>query len=295
MKFRILMLFVGIVISLQSCLVTESIVFNEDGSGDFMVKYDLSEMQGQIGDMFKVDSDGGDDNMDYNDAEDMEEEELSEEKSKEFNEEEGKKKTMDTLIYFDDYLKEMNDSIQKLSDEDRRDLENLKGMYMKMKTDEENGIFEMGIGMEFKSIDELKDIQDRVNNAKDYNTKQQGVDEMTENSPMSALMKTAESEVIYKYENNVFSRLAEIQDVEEEMEEEEEENEEELAETAQFNKMFEDAYYTIEYTFPKKIKSTSVEGAEISEDGKTISYAVPWMKLMKDPKILDIKVELENE
>jgi len=41
-----------IIISFSSCTVKESIVFNEDGSGNFLLSYDMASVMSQIKDAF---------------------------------------------------------------------------------------------------------------------------------------------------------------------------------------------------------------------------------------------------
>jgi hypothetical protein len=42
------------------------------------------------------------------------------------------------------------------------------------------------------------------------------------------------------------------------------------------------------------VKSTNVEGATFSLDGKTMTYAVDFLQMMKDPESIVLEVELEN-
>jgi hypothetical protein len=52
--------------------------------------------------------------------------------------------------------------------------------------------------------------------------------------------------------------------------------------------------YTLKYHFPKRVKSASAEEATFSADGKTLIYEVGFLELMKNPKILNLEVELEQ-
>ena len=53
--------------------------------------------------------------------------------------------------------------------------------------------------------------------------------------------------------------------------------------------------YKVKYTFPRKIKSTSVEDATFSLDGKTLELQRNFIDYMKNPDVLDIEVVLEKE
>ena len=52
--------------------------------------------------------------------------------------------------------------------------------------------------------------------------------------------------------------------------------------------------YKIKYTFPRRIKKTSVEDATFSLDGKTMELERSFLDYFRDPDVLDVRVELEN-
>jgi len=52
--------------------------------------------------------------------------------------------------------------------------------------------------------------------------------------------------------------------------------------------------YKIKYTFPRRIKSASIEDATFSLDGKTLELSRGFLDYFKNPDVLDIEVELEN-
>ena len=52
--------------------------------------------------------------------------------------------------------------------------------------------------------------------------------------------------------------------------------------------------YKVKYTFPRKIKKSSVEDATFSLDGKTLELQRSFVEYIKNPDILDIEVELEK-
>lgn len=51
--------------------------------------------------------------------------------------------------------------------------------------------------------------------------------------------------------------------------------------------------YKLEYHFPKKVKSTTLEGATISPDGKTVTADVDYLEVIQNPSKFDFKVEFE--
>src|SRR5690606_24573478 len=54
------------------------------------------------------------------------------------------------------------------------------------------------------------------------------------------------------------------------------------------------ANYTLKYTFPREIKKVSNEAATFSEDKKTVILQKPFLEYLKNPDILDLEVELED-
>ena len=55
------------------------------------------------------------------------------------------------------------------------------------------------------------------------------------------------------------------------------------------------AMYSVKYTFPKKIKKVSIEDAEISADGKMVTFQRKFINYIKDPDALDIEIVLEKQ
>ncbi len=278
----------------QSCIVTESMIVNEDTSGEFEVTYDLSNMSEFIGNIMPP-SDSGNDDMDYDEYDENEVEEETNEsefKNDDFDESEEAGEVVDTLIVFDDLFVQYQDSIAALPEKEQKALENLRGMYVRMNINEPEKLFKMGIGMPFESFDDLKDIQKRVKEARDMNSKDSGVDQMTENSPFSGLMGNEDDDVRYEWSAHSFSRttvvMRETDSIANAIKEMEQSD-------SEFNESFKESSYIISYSFPKRIKSTSVEGAVISEDRKSITYKASWFNFIADPRLLDIMIEFENE
>jgi hypothetical protein len=58
--------------------------------------------------------------------------------------------------------------------------------------------------------------------------------------------------------------------------------------------MFAASSYKLEYFFPKKIKSVSLENAVIGEDGKNFTAEINFMEYVKNPQILNVEVTLED-
>ncbi|MBT8277544.1 MAG: hypothetical protein KJO41_00980 [Bacteroidia bacterium] len=267
-----------IIMSFNSCAVKEQLVFNEDGSGTFLVTYDMSQIMSQMGDAFQ----------DIGPEDDKEDDEDSTEiKEKKPN------TVIDSIIYFKDIFEQYKDSIAQMTDRERYEMETLKDMYMTMKMNEELKMFNYGIGLEFKKVEDLKDIQERVEKAKSFNEQGEQLDMMKEGSPMGKYMGDGDQKVDYYFTETGFSRVTTMPEKAVDDTLDLNDNPEEGDDS--FSEELEGSFYSVEITFPKRIKSTSVKDALISEDGKTVSYKVNWADYLKDPKLLDISVEFENE
>ncbi len=181
------------------------------------------------------------------------------------------------------------DSVAALPEEKRLALEAVKDMYMKMKVDEENDVFDFGIGLNFNSIGELKGIEKKIQKARSLNSQNSQVDAMKSGSPLGKFMGNDENNVTYSFSNNSFSRATIFENLDKAQEVAFDEGDKEFIE------YFENAAYIIEYTFPKKIKSYSVKNAELSEDKRTIKFKSNWLDFIKKPKSLDIVIKFENE
>jgi len=265
---KIILLF-ALVCFLTSCNVTESIVFNENGSGQFLITYEM-------GDAMKA---------------------MTEAMGGEKPDSEKKKggKDMDTTMVFADIMETYKDSVAALPEEKRLAMESVKDMFMNMKMNEEEGVMNMGIGLNFKSIDDLKNINEKIKKAQSLNSQGDQVGSMKENSPLGNFFGSDDNKTGYVLTETGFSRVTKIgipegaEDAVEDLFDETNESNQEFVD------YFENASYTVKLTFPKAVKSISVEGAEFSKDRKTVTYRTNWIEYLKNPMLLDTNVEFVNE
>ena len=131
MKFKSLLLFLGLITSLTSCMFTEELSVNNDGSGTYAFKMDMSQMMESMKEMSNKDS--------------LKEPEV-----------------LDTIVFFKDILEEKKDSISKLSKEEQLLLEGLEDLKLHMQVDEKKGKMLMDFVLDFKDISELKDMQNKI-------------------------------------------------------------------------------------------------------------------------------------
>ena len=249
---------------LTSCNFTEEITFNEDGSGEFIMSYDMSEVMNTL----EKEMGGGQDK-------------------------EGKEKVkIDSVLYFKDMLVEKADSIATLSQKEQQRIKSLENIVMKMRMDEENGVFNLGVGSTFTSLDELPAALEKIEEAKTFNSQQ---DQTFSKMGESEVAKASESLfefVEFSFDGKTFTRsLAE--DYEKSSENLDSLNEE-INEMGDSKDMFESMSYTLVYNFPKAVKSVSNKNAEISKDGKTVTLKINFIDMLKSPEQMTLDVILED-
>ncbi|RPG38603.1 MAG: hypothetical protein CBB72_000800 [Muricauda sp. TMED12] len=188
-------------------------------------------------------------------------------------------KPIDSIISFKDFLEEKKDSIAQLPKEEQEKLKKLEPFNMRMVMDPEKKVMMFDLFSEFKNVNEVNDAFSAFQDASSLGPNA---------SPQTGKMKPSEqaTEVNYTFKKNKFTRTAKIVD---------QELFQQQVDSLQSAEMFlSGSTYTLKYHFPKKIKSTTVEEATFSQDGKTLIYEVNFLDLMKDPSVLDLEVELEK-
>jgi len=263
MKKISFLVFAIIVLVFASCNVQERIIFNENMGGVYETSFDLSQMLEAAGSMGASNSDKA-------------------------------SKKMDTVIVFNDVLVKYKDSIATLPKEKQVQLQKMKDMTMRMQMDEEANVFKFNLGKTFSNFSDIEfvsyEMDEMMNLAKNNAGGPQGA------GPAGDMLKT--EKVRYTFENNTFRRvdekLAKMEDGEE-VEEEVEEDPMMKGMMAEFDDMLRESMMTLEYVFPKKVKSVSMEGATIGPDGKTVTFEVDWKTLMDNKKLLEnFEVVLED-
>ena len=249
---------------LTSCNVTESIVFNNNMGGEYKTSFDLSPMMQIAG-------------------------------SQGASKPESDMKKMDTTIVFNDLYKTHKDSIAALSIEERAKLEKLKDITMSISMDEANGVFEFSMIKPFKSVKDLESISDQMDNAMGIVKDIGNEGGQAPAGQMDELTKT--EEVNYSFANNTFSRVQPASLISKDEDTDTEEAEEgdfgkQLE--MQFEEIFSSSFYTLTYTFPKRVKSVSNANATLSEDGKTVFYKVSLSEINKDDTLMNLNIVLED-
>ena len=190
---------------------------------------------------------------------------------------------IDSTIVFKQLLQEKRDSIAQLSPEEQEKLKKLEPFSLRMIMNPEEKMLRFDLFSEFKSINEVDDAFNAFQDASAMNPPAGG--ETQQSTPPMGSNDQATT-VNYEFTGNSFKRTMTIID---------EELFKKGIDSLQSAEMFlSGSTYTFKYHFPKKVKSTNVEGATFSLDGKTMTYEVDFLQMMKDPESVIIEVELED-
>ena len=188
-------------------------------------------------------------------------------------------KAIDSTLVFKDLLRDKKDSISQLSTEQQAKLKRLEPFSLHMKVEPENGIMNFDMYTDFKDVSEVNDAFNAFQNASSIGPIAGG-----QSMPENATDET--TEVNYSFKMNKFKRETVI--LNQEMFEK---NIDSLASAEMF---LSSSTYTFKYHFPKRVKSTNIEEATFSMDGKTMIHEVNFLDMMKDPESLLIEIELEK-
>ncbi len=196
--------------------------------------------------------------------------------------ENGEVKKMDSIIDFAQFLEEKKDSIAKLSPEKQERIKQLENFKMKIAMDSEAKKMDFAMFTEFKNVNELGDMMSNFQEASAVQKPGGGM--APDKSPMGK--GTQGTDVSYSLVGNSFKRITTIVD--------QELFEQSVDSLEQVQMFLGESTYTLNYHFPRKIKSTSAKEALFSQDGKSLTLEVSFMDLMANPKVLDVEVELEK-
>lgn len=188
---------------------------------------------------------------------------------------------MDTIISMKQFMEEKKDSISQLSANEQEKLRKLENFDIHMRMNSETSEMVYDISTKFKDISEANDILNGLEQASNLmpNTDVNSQETKKEDSP----------EIIgvnYSYKKGVFKRDAYIKD--------KIMHQQQVDSMQQAEAFMGGSNYTLNYTFPKKIKKASNPEATFSADKKTVSVQTTFIAYFKNPDLLDLEVELEN-
>ncbi|QCX39701.1 hypothetical protein FF125_15080 [Aureibaculum algae] len=135
---RNLLIVTSLLFLLTSCAFTEEIHINNDGSGTYNFKIDMSEMMQEMQDMGTKDSTAA-------------------------------SKSIDTTFNFKDILDEKKDSIAQLSKEEQAAIKAIADMNLHLQVDDEKGKMLMDFGLNFKDVSEIKNMEEKLTKAMSVN------------------------------------------------------------------------------------------------------------------------------
>lgn len=193
----------------------------------------------------------------------------------------AKEEKRDTMIDVSALLMTQKDSIAKLPEEDRKQLEKIMKSKMKLgvHSDKSKNEMSMNFSMEFDNVAQMSDYPKLLKAGQ----KTSGLS-MSKAGPQQNEPET--SKTSYSFDGTTFKRMVtELELTAEEMQAVD-------AGMVQKAPFYQGVNYIIEYHFPRAIKSTTAKGATFSEGKKVLHLEVPFIEFSKDPKVLDFEVVL---
>lgn len=279
MKLNSLILSLVLLLLLTSCAIKESVVFNQDNSGQIKYGIDMSQLM-SMGDMFG----------DKKEKSEIDSEGIAEKTSKK----------IDSVFSMKEILELKKDSITTLSKEEQEKLKKLERFTIHFLMDEENNKMEYEMYVDFDNIKEFTNLGSPLNALSELNPT--GT-ELPKND-----MAKNDSETNYYFNGNKFSKKvtkpqSEVKNVKENKvakkskkdEKTEEESLDGLASkmNESIDMMMSQSNYVMTVTFPKKVKKISAKNATLSEDKKTVTITYSMDDYMKSNG-LNFDVELEK-
>lgn len=259
MKYLLSILAAGLV--LWSCEIREQYTFNKDGSGEYEMAFDMSELMGM-----NVESDSA-----------------------------QTQKAVDTLIIFADMLDEKKDSIAQLDAAEQEKLEKLRPMKMKMIMNDSTKEMNIRLTYAFETLDDLMDFSDAVEQAdiKELNEltaagqPQQGVvtdsvaqEEEADIFAMAESFETSFSAKKFTRKITDEARMDAIKKKDTAMT-----AEDPFADMVRFKQVF---------RFPYRVKAVDNPNAKILSDFKGVELEANMYQLNNDPDYFNLEVFFEK-
>lgn len=185
---------------------------------------------------------------------------------------------IDSTFSFKDVFAAKKDSISKLPQEEQERLKKLEKFSMKMLMDPKTQEFQFTLLSDFKKIDELSDLMEAFDKASPMNNKKK------EGMPDFGLERY-KTKTAYFYDGKKFKKTVSRK---EEMPEVQNDS------LDMIKAMLESATYTVNYKFPKRVKSVSNKTATLSADKKTVTVVYPFSDYLDKPKDMSLEVEFEK-
>ncbi len=240
-----------------NCEIKEEITFNKDGSGELFYTYDMSKMLKEMPESKNTDAD----------------------------------KDMDTIFDFNSLLNDpkFKDSLAALSPEKRKTLESLRMMKMKLKVDSKEKIAEMGFGIQFKKINEIKDFFKKMEEAQKI-TKPNKKGNPIKESPLFERLSGKDQNVAYNFDGRNFTRTTTMK--KKISEESNKEIDKMINSGDKTKELFGVLKYTLILNFPKKVKKINNKNAVLSNGKKTVTISYGLTEYLENPEKLNLEIKL---
>ncbi len=189
----------------------------------------------------------------------------------------------DTIINMKDYLEAQKDSIAKLPANEQAKLKKLENYVMHLKMDPETNVWDIETYLDFKNIEESNNLMNAFEVAPTV------LPSVNNSGKINPGNKADDNNVIgtnYSFKNGIFKRDSYIKD--------KEAHKKQVDSLKSAEMMMGSVTYKLKYTFPKRIKKSSLTDATYSLDGKTLTVEKGFLEYIKNPDVLDIEVELEK-
>lgn len=248
-----------IVLAFSSCVMKEKMVMNEDGSGSFSYGFDLSGI-------FKVGFKSTD--------------------STKTN------KVIDSVFTFKEVFAKVEDSVAKLPKSERQKIKMLENFKVTVKANEAKEQLKFDMEYNFQSIDSLKNMLSPLEVLEAMPKIGPGKQLGNLSVPEKENKKTMFS---YNYDGKVFEKVILLpKDAKTNKEKKKKEKNADNDFSKKMDDILKECKYSIEYQFPKKIKTLSLKNAIISKDKKSFTLEIPIKDFPDNEEKLGFKVTFEN-
>lgn len=196
----------------------------------------------------------------------------------------GENEIIDSTLVFKDFLNQKKDSIATLSLEEQVKLKALEPLSMKMLMNPQEKKMLFSVLTDFKDVNQLQDMMQAMKTMSQLDKPKE--ENTVEVNPLDAFDTGELTQLSYSMKGNTFMRSLVITD--------KEQYKTVTDSLEQAAMMFAGSTYTLNYHFPRKIKSVSNEAAVIAEDGKSVSVEYEFIKYLTDPESMNLEVVLED-
>ncbi|MCD0473076.1 hypothetical protein LPB87_01570 [Flavobacterium sp. EDS] len=248
-----------IVLALSSCTMKEKMVMHEDGSGSFSYGFDLSGI-------FKLGFKSTDSTKNS--------------------------KVIDSVFTFKEVFAKVKDSVAKLPESERRKIKMLENFKVNVKANDAEKQLKLDMEYNFQSIDSLKNMLSPLEVLEAMPKIGPGKQLGNLSVPEKENKKTMFS---YNYDGKVFEKVILLPEGAKAKKEKKKKEKNAANDfSKKMDEILKECKYSIEYQFPKKIKTVSLKNAIISKDRKSFILEIPMKDFPDDEKKLGFKVTFEN-